>query len=384
RPRYIEWEARLRNCFPLIERVYARSIEKSGFKNLFVKLKGIPDPVSFDSCGTGIVQCALSLYAVMYAPEWSVVLLDESTHHLHPFATKAFLRELTELSIRKSVIAVTHDMTAIQSPLISSIILIRRGAGTGPEVAIVKEEGKIDVLREIGLDQADLLFADGVLIAEGASEESILREAQKDSLFPLNIGIASLNGLRFLDSKQSVRRDAIRMALNVLKASKAKPTWMKFVLDADQRKSERNDSIEEDLNKAGVKLAILKRRCLENYFLDARLILEIILELRARYELEDKPLISLEGVESDLTKLLLTEDLYQGKVPESLDDKLARCNAPELLQRIFSKWIPGSDYLGRKSYYALEFYLTARKRKLSSLAGYLAEVSEACADIKKG
>jgi len=303
----------------------------------------------------------------MFAPNHSIVLLDESTHHLHPTATKSFLSALRVLSKQKSVVAATHDPTAIRSSAVDNAILIR----PGPKKSMVRAFGTpetVEVLRSLGLDQSDLLFGKGVLVVEGASEEGVLKEAQRNSEISSDIGIASLDGLRFATAKKSVLKDSLKFSVNVIAAAKGKADRVVLLVDNDQRSAERNADIKKVFAEVGpIGFVVLSRRSLENYFLDANLLFFWFKELKGQYETLGAASLTPQAMAAEI-----------GNLTSGGGASLLECDAIKVLNELLSKFLgQGFDYEERKAQYALTLYRLAFTNGLPALKPYFDEVTAA-------
>lgn len=206
--------------------------------------------------GSGVEQLLMIAYVGVSHPRDGLVLMEEPETSLHPGAQRELLRHLLDWTTDRVFIATTH----------SPVFLDGRPAGNGQTILVTREDGvsiaeiadnDLDrVLREVGVRLSDVLSAERVLLVEGDSDASLLGAWFPDVLIGRRAAVVPLGGsdrAYHLDTIEQVLGGVDQLGRSVL-----------FIRDRDELGPRRLRVLEAD-----PRIAILRRREIENYLLDA-------------------------------------------------------------------------------------------------------------------
>ena len=139
----------------------------------------------------------------------SILAIEEPEAHLHPQLQRQIFRNF--LRREHSIIVTTHSPSIASVAPLASIVLLRRVHGsahpftaTGLKLA---PEQVSDLERYLDVTRAEILFAKGIILVEGAAEqflvpafatEYLTQQSKGRSLDDFGIAVCSVNGTDFL------------------------------------------------------------------------------------------------------------------------------------------------------------------------------------------
>jgi predicted ATPase len=234
-----------------------------------IKIRQLPEGKIFDIDGMSSGEKGLILTFLLIGnsiEEGGIILIDEPELHLNPAVCKLLLPFLIDeylgpkniqaiiCSHSPEVLGAAFDRTDcslhhLQSPTVISKIY----AGDKQEV--------FDALRRLGTSASDVLFSNGSVFVEGEHDIEILGAGFSKLLAKYNV--AHLGGRDAVEREIKTLQDAeLRNAIDSLKC---------FIFDLD--------TISTALKSTKlVKVLQWKRRCLENYLIDDKIIYDLLKE----------------------------------------------------------------------------------------------------------
>lgn len=132
----------------------------------------------------------------------SILAVEEPEAHLHPHVQRSLF---SYIFAHTSSIVTTHSAQIASVARLPSIVLLRK---SGNETVVsramspsITEQQQADLERYLDVNRADLLFARGVILVEGISEQYLVPVAANDtavSLDQLGITVCSVEGTDFV------------------------------------------------------------------------------------------------------------------------------------------------------------------------------------------
>lgn len=229
-------------------------------------------------CGTGVSQ-VLSIFSIVATERSSIIAVDEINSFLHPQAVKDLLSILASEYAENQYIISTHSSDVLTHPSVSRIINVSR-TGFNSEVEAFGREDLLKLkesMRSLGISMGDVLSAENFLWVEGATEEIVLPNIINDAFgsMPRGLKIASVSSTGDFSSKSRDKRQSIRIYEHVQKRSAPLSSGNAFLLD---RETLTDASVEDLFEKTDGKFAVIPRRMLENYVIDADAIVAVLEE----------------------------------------------------------------------------------------------------------
>jgi putative ATP-dependent endonuclease of OLD family len=165
----------------------------------------------------------------------SILAIEEPEAHLHPQLQRQIFRNF--LRRQHSVLVTTHSPSIASVAPLSSIVLLRRvGKTTKPFTAAglnLTTEQVNDLQRYLDVTRAEILFAKGIILVEGAAEQFLIpafaadyliQQGKGTSLDDYGIAVCSVNGTDFTPYHRLLSRQGLCIPHVI-------------VTDGDQRKS---------------------------------------------------------------------------------------------------------------------------------------------------
>jgi putative ATP-dependent endonuclease of the OLD family len=150
----------------------------------------------------------------------SILAIEEPEAHLHPQLQRQIFRNF--LRREHSVIVTTHSPSIASVAPLASIVLLRRvGSSTKPFTAAglnLTAEQVNDLQRYLDVTRAEILFAKGIILVEGAAEQFLipafateyLKEQGKGmSMDDYGIAVCSVNGTDFAPYHRLLSSDGL-------------------------------------------------------------------------------------------------------------------------------------------------------------------------------
>lgn len=273
------------------------------------------DPVPLRLCGTGIEQMLALATGILTAADPRLFLIDEPQAYLHPDAERSLLSLLTSNSQHQYVIATHSGFLLSARPLSQARLLTMQEGAT----QLIEGSDVGEILSELGVTAADLWLAESILWVEGASEFQVI-----DSLVslrwpeaPRNLRIRPMpDASRFASRSARQAEATYRFCEAVAEAVAPLSIEMRFLFDADEKSQEVREQI---LASSRGRAVFLPVRELENLFLDAEAIQQVLGDLCARV---DHTVPTLDQVRARLDAEFAAIDdgyLYPEGAPENGD-----------------------------------------------------------------
>lgn len=287
--------------------------------------EGNPQPIPLSSCGSGFTHVLIML-CVLFTKESRVILYDEPHVFLHPSAEKAVYDLLSETENNQYLLT-THSPLLINYPFSKNIYLVQKIMGKSN---YTKLDDIQEVLADIGLNNSDYALADRVIFVEGETEEAILPlifEYFGLKQIGYNYRILKMNGTGNEFSKKSaMTRNKEKLDL-VLGGINKSPIPYRILIDSDEKSEVKISEIKE---KYGENVVILKRREIENYFLDCP---EELSQIINNYTVND---INQDDVEDFIIDIFSNKD-NKKIFPRGETNPYNNAVGSEVLERLFIK-----------------------------------------------
>lgn len=169
-------------CREILGYVVKPIMSQSGLKPGFVLPND--ETLSVEQLGEGVVNI-VALLVALTTSEGKVFLIEELENDLHPKALKALLNLITEKSVSNQFFISTHSNIVLKhlgSQPNAKVFKVwqedepKDGIPTSHVDEVTTPEGRVDVLRELGYDFAELALLEGWLLLEESSAQSIIEE----------------------------------------------------------------------------------------------------------------------------------------------------------------------------------------------------------------
>jgi hypothetical protein len=210
--------------------------------------------------GAGIRE-ALRLVLDLELKNPKILFIEEPEIHLHPGLSRVVARYLRAESQDVQMFITTHSTDFVDSVSFNNVCLVSRDSKNRTTCQRMDpEQGPVEIPAELGLRLSTVFMFSRLVFVEGPSDENILRQLAGK----LNIDIAKSEvGFVHMGGVRNFTHFAAEGTLDLLSRRRIK---MWFVTDRDEADDlEVNRMIERLSGRA--KLAVLKRRELENYLL---------------------------------------------------------------------------------------------------------------------
>jgi len=133
--------------------------------------------ISIDYAGSGLLE-SLNIFSVVVGNRNCIIVLDEPALHLHPSKQRELMRLVNKISEESNnqFIIITHSPYLIEAGSLENVVrfnLKENETKIYPLVNILKGKGKEKIKKEFTINShyKNILFAKGVIIVEGESEE---------------------------------------------------------------------------------------------------------------------------------------------------------------------------------------------------------------------
>lgn len=219
------------------------------------------DDFLVEANGAGIRE-ALRIVLDIELRQPEIVLIEEPEVHLHPGLERALHSYLSEKKDTTQIFISTHSTNFLDVSESQNVYILSRGenkltslehVATGDELLRIPEE--------IGLRPSTVLMFDRLVFVEGPSDEEILRRLS--SRLKLDLAAQGVAFVR-MGGSGNIRHYAADATLDLLSRRQI-PMW--FLLDRDEKDDAEIQGIIRRLGDRA-ELVALKRREIENYFLD--------------------------------------------------------------------------------------------------------------------
>lgn len=266
------------------------------------KSRDIQDAVPLSDCGTGVGQVLAILSIVVALESPCTIIIDEPQSFLHPGAIRKLIDVLKQYPQHQYIIS-THSPQLLTTTNPSTITLITKERGkhsTLKSISLSEQNDLTLCLEELGARLSDVFGADQVLWVEGKTEAKcfplIVEKLLNRPL--LGTAIVHVDSTGDLEGKDAER--VIKIYERLSEGGGLLPSTLGFIFDRENRTQPQIDDLKRRLR--GNHVQFLGRTMIENYFLNADALTEVMLKL--------------DGfIETDVTS---------AKVKEWLDEKLAR------------------------------------------------------------
>jgi hypothetical protein len=308
----------MREAFPDIRELSVRTGDDPSASSLmgepYVYFGDRDVPVALRLCGTGLEQMLALTVGVLTATSPRLFLIDEPQAYLHPHAERSLLALLDAHDEHQYLIA-SHSHVLLRARPLTQVRLIHLEEGASRVVGDPEDE---QLLAELGVSAADLWLSDRLLWVEGPSEEEVLSRVAQALLSQVQIASLAIRRMpeaasRFATKNAAAAEAAYQFCADTSRAVAALPVRMRFLFDADEKRPEFRQRLEEA--SSGMAL-FLRVRELENLFLDAELLHKALHNLAEGLDI-DPP--SAEAVAEALARYLDAHDdaqLFPGGPPD--------------------------------------------------------------------
>ncbi|WP_234386504.1 AAA family ATPase [Streptomyces sp. ERV7] len=230
-----------------------------------------------------------------------VLLVDEPELHLHPTLQAALFESMKGLADRAQVISVSHSVNLISTSPISGMVQLNPPSadGVNQAVRLTDDAEKADLMATLGISPASLLQCDGLLVVEGETDAKFLR-----AMFPVELG--RLYVLVAGSSKQ---------VLSTHRTLSGFPPGIPWLCLVDRDLA--TDIEIEELEQGNDHLYVWRRREIESYFLEPKLIHSLLLVLGRS-----------EGIEAVSEALQRVAQRMKEDVLEAITDREVRLAHP--------------------------------------------------------
>jgi predicted ATPase len=218
--------------------------------------------------GGGIEQLLMVATVLQTTGDESTLVLEEPESHLHAGAQRFLIERL--YTGDRQVFVATHSPTFVNLSRRRSLYQIAYAGGS----TIIDRMGDADslgeMLEDIGARNSDVLLSDAVLFVEGPGDRGAFyawSETLRLSLEESNVTVLPMGGGDYAEGKARVRSEILEGI------SERAPVPHLLVLDSDERSLTEIEKLQRDL---GDKVALLKRREIDNYLMVPRALLEAL------------------------------------------------------------------------------------------------------------
>lgn len=260
------------------------------------------DAIPLSDCGTGVGQVLAILSIVVALESPCTIIIDEPQSFLHPGAIRKLMGVLRQYPQHQYIIS-THSPQLLTTINPSTITLVTKERGKPSAIKSISPSEQTDLtlcLEELGARLSDVFGADQVLWVEGKTEAKcfplIIEKLLNRPL--LGTAIVHVDSTGELEGKDAER--VIKIYERLSEGGGLVPSTLGFIFDRENRTDAKIGELIKRLG--GDRIRFLGRTMIENYFLNADALAEVMLKLDGFTEL---------GVSST-------------KVKEWLDEKLAR------------------------------------------------------------
>lgn len=333
-------EEELRSIFPEISNINIKIKDKQ--INVFLYNKKNDCDVSINNMGTGVEQLLGLITAIVSVETKSIFLIDEPHVFLHPYAERGFMNLLSKYPQHQYILA-THSSIMINSVSNDAICLLEKDSD---DHLHYKGNELKDVIKALELKPGDLWLSNAIIWVDGETEEAVL-PMLLETICP---EIHSSYIIKKVFATSDFNKGDAKKTFNLYKHTQALFTEFDikylFIFDSDETNKKTRDEIERVFKD---KLLFLKKREIENYFLDEALILEVLEEQKNL--IEDKTglqELSLDILSEKLKELLNNiddNDIYCNKMASAdkivvkegdIEVKKQYCRGSNVLNKVFN------------------------------------------------
>lgn len=282
----------LRTILPQIHEVATRNLPHEtilsgqrpevGFQEILIYQKDGDDEayaISLDDSGTGVGQ-VLAILSILVTSKYSrTIIIDEPQSFLHPGAVRKLIDVLKRFPHHQYIIS-THSTQVITASNPSIITLITKEPGRPSILKNIDPSVQNDLntcLETLGARLSDVFEADRVLWVEGKTEAKcfplIVEKLLKQPL--LGTAIVGVDSTSDLQGKDADR--VIKIYERLSKGPGLVPRALGFIFDREGKPKQQRDDLKRRLG--GDCVRFLERAMIENYFLDAEAIAEVMKSL---------------------------------------------------------------------------------------------------------
>ncbi len=276
--------------------------------------------VPIEDCGDGL-RDLLVILSYLHVYERCDLMLDEPGLRLHPHAQRRLLRYLESASRQRAIWIASHDGVFVGAPSVRSRHLVTRDTATRvSRVSVLPDEAQVRrAVAHLGWAPRDALLAERVLLCEGEADAIIFRAildrlaAQEPEMG--GTLVAELGG----DGRVWSRN---REALELVELLRMLSPHAQHVLVVDPGDATKRAGAEAQVRfyrDKGVRLHLLARNELENYFLTPQLVRELLARTVRFGRWPEGTSPPTEPSEADVTPELSVVDPVNAKGSEILD-----------------------------------------------------------------
>lgn len=283
-PARVEQFDRISAAFEVVtEGLRFRARGESGAAEVFI-CDGPGDKLgrTLRECGDGLRDLLGLLIQISHHDGFDL-LIDDPGIRLHPHAQRRILDYLVQESKDRAIWVATHDGVFIGSPAVQTRIAVHRER----DVTMLSEPTGYEETRrafiDLGWQPNDAFFADTVLFCEGPSDLAAfrIRLSHLSRTAPLMSGthVVPLRGTSDITADQPRVREHLELAHSMFPQAR-----LVAVMDRDRLTEPQIAALRLDLEKKGlaVHLHVLAEQELEGYWLDARVIVPMLLRVAER------------------------------------------------------------------------------------------------------
>jgi hypothetical protein len=333
------------------------------------------DAIPLADCGTGVGQ-VLAILSIVVASKYSrTIIIDEPQSFLHPGAVRKLIDVLKQYPQHQYIIS-THSPQLLTTANPATITLITKERGKPSLLKSISPSEQNDLtlcLEELGARLSDVFGADQVLWVEGKTEAKcfplIVEKLLNRPL--LGTAIVHVDSTGNLEGKYAER--VIKIYERLSEGAGLIPRTLGFIFDRENRTQSQIYDIEKRLG--GNRVRFLGRTMIENYFLSAKALTEIMLKLDGF----DAAELALPKVEEWLKeKLAIDQD--KRYFPHGKDDKQKQhekiIHGGHLLEDLFAHFSEKRvEYdKPRHGLILTEWFIDHQPEALTELKGLLAEM----------
>ncbi len=242
-------------------------IESTPFGLVHVKISDVESGATFDIDGMSSGEKGLLLTFLIIArniARGGLILLDEPELHLNPAVSKRLLSFLIDEYLvpnKIQAIICSHSPEILGTAFERDDCTLHHLQSSTVVSPIYSRDKKevFDALKRLGSSTSDVLFSRGSLFVEGEHDAEIL-----------NVGFADLISryrVSALGGRSNVEREID--LLQLAEKREEIDTLTGFIFDLDKRPTDRKST-------KLVKVAQWKRRCIENYLIDEKVLYDIL------------------------------------------------------------------------------------------------------------